>query len=195
MDSVVANNQEFTRRNKIHPKKFALIVACGSLMMMFAAFTSAYIVRQAAGNWLEFRLPNVFFISTIILLASSLTLHSSYLAYKKGKEKTYRSLLLVSFVLGFGFIIAQYRGWIALAGIGIELTTNPSGSFVYVISGIHVAHVLGGLAALIVATLHAFTLPYKVTPKRKLRFEMTLIYWHFVDLLWVYLLLFFTMQS
>lgn len=194
MDSVVANQQEYTSRNKIHPKKFALIVACASLMMMFAAFTSAYIVRQAAGNWLEFRLPSVFYVSTIILLASSLTLHSSYLSFKKGNELAYRWLLVGSFVLGLAFIISQYQGWLALSAIGVELTTNPSGSFVYVISGIHVAHVLGGLAALIVAVLHAFTLPYKVTPKRKLRFEMTLIYWHFVDLLWVYLLLFFTMQ-
>lgn len=194
MDSVVTNRQEITRRNKIHPKKFALIVACGSLMMMFAAFTSAYIVRQAAGNWLEFRLPNVFFVSTIILLASSLTLHGSYLAFKKGKEGAYRWLMVLSFVLGMGFVASQYMGWQALVDIGVELTTNPSGSFVYVISGVHVAHVLGGIGALLVALLHAFTLPYKVTPKRKLRFEMTLIYWHFVDLLWVYLLLFFVMQ-
>lgn len=194
MDSVVTNRQEITRRNKIHPKKFALIVACGSLMMMFAAFTSAYIVRQAAGNWLEFRLPNVFFVSTIILLASSLTLHGSYLSFKKGKEGAYRWLMVLSFVLGMGFVASQYMGWQALVDIGVELTTNPSGSFVYVISGVHVAHVLGGIGALLVALLHAFTLPYKVTPKRKLRFEMTLIYWHFVDLLWVYLLLFFVMQ-
>jgi cytochrome c oxidase subunit 3 len=194
MDSVVTNRQEITRRNKIHPKKFALIVACGSLMMMFAAFTSAYIVRQAAGNWLEFRLPNVFFVSTIILLASSLTFHGSYLSFKKGKEGAYRWLMVLSFVLGMGFVASQYMGWQALVDIGVELTTNPSGSFVYVISGVHVAHVLGGIGALLVALLHAFTLPYKVTPKRKLRFEMTLIYWHFVDLLWVYLLLFFVMQ-
>lgn len=195
MDSTVANQTDLTRRNRIHPRKFALIVACASLMMMFAAFTSAYIVRQAAGNWLEFRLPNMFYVSTIIILLSSLALHGSYLAFRKGNARAYRWLLVLTFLLGFGFIISQYMGWQALVAIGIELTTNPSGSFVYVISGVHVAHVLGGIAALLVALLHAFTLPYKVTPKRKLRFEMTLIYWHFVDLLWVYLLLFFTMQG
>lgn len=193
MDSVVANNQTF-KRNKIHPKKFALIVACGSMMMMFAAFTSAYIVRQAAGNWLEFRLPDVFLMSTVVILLSSLTLHSSYLAFKKGKAGSYKLLLLISLFLGIGFILLQYQGWLALTEIGVELTTNPSGSFVYVISGVHAAHVLGGIAALLVAVLHAYTLPYKVTPQRKLRFEMTLIFWHFVDLLWVYLLIFFTMQ-
>lgn len=193
MDSVVADNQTF-KRNKIHPKKFALIVACASMMMMFAAWTSAYIVRQAAGNWLEFRLPDVFLISTGVILLSSITLHSSYLAFRRGNAQLYKSLLLVSLVLGLGFIALQYQGWLALAEIGIELTTNPSGSFVYVISAAHAAHVLGGIAAVLVAVLHAYTLPYKVTPQRKLRFEMTLIFWHFVDLLWVYLLVFFTMQ-
>lgn len=195
MESVVANRQEFKRRNRIHPKKFALIMACASMMMMFAAFTSAYIVRQAAGNWLEFRLPNVFFVSTIILLSSSLALHGSYLSFKRGNKLAYRWLMVLSFVLGLGFVASQYLGWQAMVDIGVELTTNPSGSFIYVISGVHVAHVLGGIAALLVALLHAFTLPYKPTPKRKLRFEMTLIYWHFVDLLWVYLLLFFIMQG
>jgi cytochrome c oxidase subunit 3 len=106
----------------------------------------------------------------------------------------YRSLLLVSLFLGLGFIVLQYQGWLALTEIGVELTTNPSGSFVYVISGVHAGHVLGGIAALLVAVLHAYTLPYKVTPQRKLRFEMTLIFWHFVDLLWVYLLIFFMIQ-
>ena len=193
MERVVADNQVF-KRNKIHPKKFALIVACASMMMMFAAWTSAYLVRQAAGNWLEFKLPDVFLVSTAVILLSSITLHVSYSAFKRGNPKLYRSLLLVSLILGFGFIVLQYQGWQALSAIGVELTTNPSGSFVYVISAAHAAHVLGGIAAVLVAVLHAFTLPYKVTPQRKLRFEMTLIFWHFVDLLWVYLLLFFTMQ-
>lgn len=186
-------NQQYSR-SKIHPKKFALLVACASITMMFAAFTSAYIVRQAAGNWLEFRLPQIFFTNTVVILLSSLTLHGSYLFYKQGKERLYKILLIVSLVLGLAFVALQYQGWQALVAIGVELTTNPSGSFVYVISGVHAAHVLGGIAAILVALLHAFTLPYKVTPQRKLRFEMTLIYWHFVDLLWVYLLLFFILQ-
>ena len=193
MDTIVAKKSTY-RRNKIHPKKFALMVACGSITMMFAAFTSAYIVRQAQGNWLEFRLPALFFTSTIVILLSSMTLHGSYLSFKRGNAMAYRLLLGLTFILGLAFIGLQYQGWLALQLIGVELTTNPSGSFVYVISGVHAAHVLGGIAALFVALLHALGLPYKVTPQRKLRFEMTLIYWHFVDLLWVYLLLFFMMQ-
>lgn len=191
MDITVSNQY---RRNKIHPKKFALWVACASILMLFAAWTSAYIVRRASGNWLEFRLPDIFLVNTVVILLSSVTLHASYTAFKRGKEKMYRILLLVTTLLGLAFLVLQYQGWQSLAAIGVELTTNPSGSFVYVISGAHAAHILGGIAALIVAMIHAFALPYKVTPARKLRFELTLTYWHFVDFLWVYLLIFFLFQ-
>ena len=183
------------RRSKIHPKQFALLAACGSIMMMFVALTSAYIVRQAAGNWLEFRLPDVFFFNTIVIILSSVTLHSSYLAFKKGNEKAYKGLLVVTLLLGLTFLVLQYQGWLAMAAIGVELTTNPSGSFIYVISGVHAAHIVGGIAVLVVALIQAFSAKYKVTPARKLRFELSLTYWHFVDFLWVYLLMFFVIQS
>jgi cytochrome c oxidase subunit III len=183
------------RRSKIHPKKFALWVACASMLMLFAAFTSAYIVRQAAGNWLEFRLPDIFYINTIVILLSSAALHGSYLAFKRGKTQAYRVLLGITLILGLAFLVLQYQGWQALNDIGVGLTTNPSGSFVYVISGVHAAHILGGIAALVVAIIHANALPHKVTKARKLRFELTSIYWHFVDFLWVYLLVFFTLQG
>jgi len=195
MSVAVANkNDNIFRRNKIHPVKFALWVACASITMMFAAFTSAYMVRQAAGNWVEFRLPNMFFVSTAVILLSSVTLHGAYIAFKKESKRLYQSLLILTLILGLGFVVLQYEGWQALAAIGVELTGNPSGSFVYVISGVHAAHVLGGVAALLVALIHAFALKFKVTDKRKLRLELTLTYWHFVDLLWIYLLVFFILQ-
>ena len=190
---VAIENQKF--RNKIHPKKFALWVACGSITMMFAAFTSAYIVRQASGNWLEFQLPTIFFVNTAVIIVSSLVLHGAYLAFKRGNEIVYKVGLLAAFILGLAFVVMQYEGWLALYDIGVELTGNPSGSFVYVISGVHAAHVLGGLAALTVAMLHAFLLPFKVTEARKLRFELTFTYWHFVGFLWIYLILFFVLQQ
>jgi cytochrome c oxidase subunit III len=181
-------------RNKIHPQTFALLVACASIMMMFAAWTSAYLVRQAAGNWLEFSLPQVFTLSTVVILLSSFTLHASYRAFLKGNEKLYQYGLIATLLLGFTFLYTQYQGWLALAGIGVELTTNPSGSFVYVFSYVHAAHVVGGLAILALAVLHAVSLGLKVTPKRKHRFELSMIYWHFVDLLWVYLFFFLMTQ-
>lgn len=189
MDLTIPEN---TGRNKIHPQKFAVWVACGSILMMFASLTSAYVVRQAAGNWLEFTLPNIFKVSTAVILLSSLTLHGAYRAFKKGQERPYKLLLVATFILAVLFFVFQYEGWVALAGSGVPFALNPSGDFVYVISWLHAIHVVGGLAVLAVALIHAFSLDFKVTPKRTLRLEMSLTYWHFVDLLWVYLFFFLT---
>lgn len=163
--------------------------------MMFAAWTSAYVVRQAAGNWLEFRLPDIFFYNTIVIVLSSVALQGSYIAFKREKEFLYKSLLILATLLGFAFVSLQYVGWTELRNIGIELTTNPSGSFIYVLTAFHVIHVLAGIGVLAVALVHAFALKFKPTAKRKLRFELSLTYWHFVDFLWVYLLVFFVLQS
>ncbi|MFN0037324.1 MAG: heme-copper oxidase subunit III [Saprospiraceae bacterium] len=191
---MAALRQEYNQ-SKIHPHKFALWVAIGSIIMMFAAFTSAYVVRRAAGNWLEFRLPDIFMVNTVVILLSSVTLHWSFRAFKYGKERQYKMLLMATFVLGLLFVVLQYKGWEALNAMGATFTVNPSSSFIYVISGLHAAHVLGGVAALTVALTHAFVLPYKPTLRRKQRFELVLHYWHFVDILWVYLMVFFMVQS
>jgi cytochrome c oxidase subunit III len=182
-------------QSKIHQHKLALWVGIGSIIMMFAAFTSAYVVRRAAGNWFEFRLPNIFWVNTAVILLSSLTIHAAYRAFCKGKERAYKGLLAATFVLGLLFVVLQYQGWIALDAIGATFTINPSSSFIYVISGLHAAHVLGGIVALTVALAHAYILPYKPTPKRKVRFELVVQYWHFVDILWLYLMVFFTLNS
>ncbi|MEL6391005.1 MAG: cytochrome c oxidase subunit 3 [Bacteroidota bacterium] len=162
----------------------------GSIMMMFGAFTSAYIVRRAAGDWLEFQLPNLFFVSTLVILISSLVLHMSFSAFVSGREQRYKNLMITAFILGVGFVVLQYLGWQELFSIGIDLKGNPSGAFLYMITGVHALHVVGGLVALTIGLLTAFTRPYRITEKRKINFELTLQYWHFVDLLWVYLLLF-----
>jgi cytochrome c oxidase subunit 3 len=192
--STVVQNQPMRSNNKIHPKKFGLYISFASIMMMFTGLTSAHIVRQSAGNWLEFKIPPIFFISTVVILLSSATIHLSYKSFLKGREQQYKWLMVLSAVLGFAFIVLQYEGWQQLNAIGVDLKGNPSGSFVYAISGIHAAHVLGGIGAIAVALLHAFSLPFKVTPVRKLRFELTAQYWHFVDFLWVYLIVFLVMQ-
>ncbi len=183
------------KQNKIHSHKLALWVGIATIIMMFGAFTSAYIVRRAAGNWYEFKLPDIFLFNTLVILASSVTLHFAFRAFKTGMEKPYKLLLLATFVLGIAFVVLQYEGWKALTAMGATFTANPSTSFVYVISGVHAAHVLGGVAALVVAMIHGFYLPFKPTARRKLRFELVVNYWHFVDILWVYLVMFFILQS
>ena len=182
-------------RNKIHPHKFALWVGIGSIILMFGSFTSAYIVRRSAGNWLEFKLPDIFFFNTAVIITSSVALQYAYQSFRKGNEKLYKALLITTFVLGIAFVVFQYKGWEALNAIGATFTANPSSSFIYVISGLHAAHVLGGIAALLVALTHAYVLPFRPTLRRRQRFELVVHYWHFVDALWVYLIMFFMLQS
>jgi cytochrome c oxidase subunit 3 len=182
-------------RNRIHPLKLLLWVGIGSIMMMFAAFTSAYVVRRAAGNWYEFKLPDIFLFNTLVIVASSVALQFAYRAFRNGQEKRFKALLLTTFILGVAFVALQYQGWEAMNAIGATFTINPSSSFIYVISGAHAAHVLGGITALAVALVYAYQLPFRPTPRRQLRLELVVQYWHFVDVLWVYLMVFFAIQS
>jgi cytochrome c oxidase subunit 3 len=190
---MAALKQEFNQ-SKIHPHKLALWVAIGSIIMMFAAFTSAYVVRRAAGNWLEFKLPDIFMVNTVVILLSSLTVQLAFKGFKERNERQYKGMLIVTMVLGLLFVVLQYQGWVEMTEMGATFTVNPSSSFIYVISGLHAAHVLGGIGALTVALTHAFVLPYKPTIRRKQRFELVVHYWHFVDILWVYLMVFFMIQ-
>jgi len=195
MDSTVKKDmQAATRHNKIHPKKLALWVGIVSLIMMFTALTSAFIVRRAAGNWLEFDLPSIFYWNTLVIVVSSLTLHAAYAAFKREAEGAYKTLLSISFLLGVAFVILQLVGWQEMTAIGLDVKINPSTSFVYALSGLHALHVIGGIAILAVALAVAFLRKLKRTPARQLRLELTLTYWHFVDLLWIYLIVFLSLQ-
>jgi len=178
------------RNTRINPQLFALWVGMASIVMMFGAFTSAYIVKKAAGNWLEFPIPSLFYVSTAVLLLSSVTIHGSYIAYKKQSESVYKGLLILSFILAMTFVVFQYVGWQQLFALGVDMKANVSGSFFYLITGAHAVHILGGIAAIIVAMVHAFTLKFRYTEKRKNRFQLVVHYWHFVDILWIYLLFF-----
>lgn len=177
-------------RSKIHPKKFALYISFASIIMMFAALTSAYIVKQAGGNWLEFTIPYHFYISTAAILGSSVLLHFSLRGFKNGNSGVHTTGLVLATLLGLAFVLFQYFGWQTLYAQGVDLKGNASGSFFYLITMLHAIHVLGGIAALLVALYHVFTLEFEVTPIRILRYELTVHYWHFVDVLWIYLLLF-----
>ena len=181
---------------RIHPKKFALWMAMISMVMFFSAFTSAYIVRKAAGNWLSFPIPDEFFISTGVTLASSVILHAAYKAFVSHNYSAYKILLSIGFVLGITFVALQYLGWLRLNEMEVFLATNQSSSFTGLLVGAHVLHVMGGITALMVCWIYAIrrnTLEW--SPKRQLRLELTFTYWHFVDVLWVYLLLFFWFQQ
>ncbi len=179
------------KSTKIHPHKFTLWVGIGSILMMFAGLTSAYIVKRNQANWQTFDLPVAFWYSTAVIVLSSFTLMMAVSSFKKRLMSRYRILMGVTLLLGSIFIVLQIVGFQQLWALGITLQGNVSYSFLYVIVGLHAAHVVGGVIALIVMCLQAFRTSvrnYSVIPV-----ELMNTYWHFVDILWIYLLVFLIM--
>jgi cytochrome c oxidase subunit 3 len=189
MDMASANIKS---NNRFHPLKFGLWLGIASIIMLFAALTSAYIVRKSQGNWVEFRLPGIFLINTIVIIASSITMQWAVNSFRNFKENSYRIALTITFLLGIGFLFGQYMGWLALEERGIYVNGNPSGSFVYAISGVHGAHIIGGLIIMLITLIKSFVKPFN--PNKLVNVQMMSTYWHFVDALWIYLFLFFQMN-
>ena len=181
------------QKRKIHPHKFTLWVAIGSILMMFAGLTSAYIVKRSQASWLMIEIPMMFWYSTATILASSVTVQLALKALKKREIINYRRLLVVTAVLGVLFIVLQVAGFRQFAAQDIRLIgagSNASYSFLLAISGMHGVHVLGGVVALVVIAIRALnssTRNYSSVP-----LEIAATYWHFVDALWIYLFIFFT---
>jgi cytochrome c oxidase subunit 3 len=178
-------------KNKIHPHKFTLWVGIGSIVMMFAGLTSAYIVKRNQAGWVSYNLPVAFYYSTFVIILSSLTIHLAEKAFKVREMSKYRKLIALTLFLGLIFIVTQIIGFKEFWKMGMTLQANVSFSFLYVIVGLHAVHVVGGVIALIVMSLSAFskkTRNYSVVPV-----ELISTYWHFVDILWVYLLIFLIM--
>jgi cytochrome c oxidase subunit 3 len=181
------------QKRKIHPHKFTLWVAIGSILMMFAGLTSAYIVKRSQASWLMIEIPVMFWYSTATILASSVTVQLALKALKKREMINYRRLLVVTAVLGVLFIVLQVAGFRQFAAQDIRLIgagSNASYSFLLAISGLHGIHVLGGVVALVVIAIRALnssTRSYSSVP-----LEIAATYWHFVDALWIYLFIFFT---
>lgn len=186
MDRVM-EEQRSSRR--MHPHKFAMYIAIGSIVMMFAGLTSAYIVRQAQGNWVYFNMPYTFWASTVVIIASSVTMHMGVRAFKQRQMPKYRMLITATLLLGIAFAALQWVGFNQLYADNIRVDGNPSESFLFIISGLHLVHILGGIIALIIVFFRAFRTRVKVYNATGL--EIMATYWHFVDVLWIYLFVFF----
>jgi len=180
------------QKRKIHPHKFTLWVAIGSILMMFAGLTSAYIVKRSQASWLMLEIPIIFWYSTAAILASSLTVHLSLKALKAREMMAYKRWLMITAVLGVLFLVLQIVGFKQFGANDIRLIgagSNASYSFLLAISGLHGLHVLGGVIALVVIAIMALrttTRNYNTIP-----LEVAATYWHFVDALWIYLFIFF----
>lgn len=165
-----------------------------SIVMLFAGLTSAVIVRKGDGVWTSFEIPDVFLYSTIALFLSSLSMIIANWGARRDNQAIVKSGLSVTLALGISFIIMQFEGYEQLVELGIFFTgkeQTASGSFLYIISGLHIAHLIGGIIALIITVINGFLEKYK--PKNLLGLQLCSIYWHFMDAMWIYLYIFFTL--
>jgi cytochrome c oxidase subunit III len=184
------------QRKKIHPHKFTLWVAIGSIVMMFAGLTSAYIVKRSQANWALLDMPLVFWFSTAVILISSGTVYLAQQAFSERKMRKYRQLLGLTALLGLVFLVLQIIGFASYEKQDIRLTgagSNPSYSFLLAIAALHGVHVLGGVIALFVIFLRSTSA--KMRNYSSVPIEVMATYWHFVDLLWIYLFVFFSLMK
>ena len=172
----------------MNPKKFILWLFIVSIVMIFAALTSAYIVRQAEGNWLQFEMPTMLYISSVVILLSSATLHWSYLAAKKDKLANLKIGIILSTILGLVFLATQFEAWKELVAMDVYFVGNPAGSFLYVLTGLHAFHLIFGVIFLIIVLISSFR--DKVHSKNLNLMEMGATFWHFLGGFWIYLFLF-----
>lgn len=172
-------------------KKHMMWFAIASLVMMFAGLTSAYVVSSSRRDWVDISMPQEFYYSTGVILLSSLCLYLAKQLIRKEQHKQATLLTIVTFVLGTAFVVMQFQGFNAIIDMGHRFTgssSNVNASYIYLIVALHLAHILAGLIALLYMTLK--TIRGKYTAQDYIGFEVGSIFWHFVDILWIYLLLF-----
>lgn len=175
----------------MHPHKFALWLFVVSITMTFAALTSAYIVKISEGQPLVYDLPQLFWVSSIIIIISSATMHWGYLSAKKDNITQTKIAMVITMILGLIFLAMQLQAWGELVGQNIYFAgskSKPTGSFVYVFSGLHGLHLVSGLVFVAIILIKTFMM--RIHSKSMNAMEMCVTYWHFLDLLWLYLFAF-----
>lgn len=199
MDYSVQNNKQI--QTGTHPKKFAMWLGIASIVMLFAGLTSAYIVKRGdTQSFIALKLPTAFLYSCFIVVASSITMFFSTRFFQRRDLSKFRLFTGITIGLGVLFCAVQVIGWFNLESRGIMLSGAPNGSFIYVISGLHAAHLIGGMVALTYLFVLAFRrynssegmLLDNVYHERRVAVENVNVYWHFVGALWLYLYIFFT---
>ncbi len=188
MDLTQGTEQEKLRR----AKKMMLWFGIVSLIMGFAGWTSAYIVSSKRDDWIsDLQLPDAFFVSTAIIVLSSITYVIAKRAVSKGNQRLATQFLGLTLVLGISFIVLQFVGFSQMLANGYYFTgptSNIKMSYVFLIAAVHIAHVVAGLISLLVVMVQQFRGKY--TPENMLGMELGATFWHFLDFLWVYLILF-----
>ena len=183
--------KEFTIGRKKSAKPM-LWVSMISMVMFFAGLTSAYVISMRRDDWVTFELPDAFYISTVLIILSSITISISQRLIKKEKRELSIAFLLITFALGIAFVWQQYAGFEDLRSAGLFFTgptSTVSTSFIIGITLMHALHVFAGIIVLLVVIYNHFNNKY--TSDDLLGFELGAIFWHFIDVLWIYLFFFF----
>lgn len=186
-------SRESGTTSNIPTKKILLWLAMISMVMLFAGITSGYIVRKAEGNWDAFELPFDFYLSTGIILLSSASMQFAWNAIRRNRVAGLKTGLWITLGLGLAFAYTQFSGWAHLVDQKVFFAGNPSGSFLYVLTGFHLAHLIGGLIYLVVVLAGSFRMRYSA--QNQLGVELCATYWHFLDALWVYLFFFLLLNG
>ena len=169
-----------------------LWVSMISMTMMFAGLTSAYVVSRKRDDWVSFDLPNAFYISTLLIILSSIAFMLAKFFIQKDNRQLTTLFLVSTLILGVGFVFFQFQGFNELFNSGLVFAGEHStvkSSFIYGITLAHLAHIAAGIIVLLVVMLNHFNKKY--SSKYYLGLELGAIFWHFVDILWIYLFLFF----
>jgi cytochrome c oxidase subunit 3 len=183
--------EEAKKPRSMNPKKFALWLFIVSVMMLFGAWTSAYLVKRGEPGWSSFELPNEFWITTVIILISSATMVWAQRSAKRDQLEQTKLALGITTLLGVAFLVGQWLAWGKMVEMNYYFAgsgSNSSSSFIYVLTGFHGLHIISGVVVLLIALIATFR--YKVHSRNMLRMELCSTYWHFLGGLWLYLFVF-----
>ena len=172
--------------------RIGMLVSLASIAMLFTSLSSAYIVRSGVTyDWYPIAVPRVMFGSTALLILGSVALEIARRKLKQGLSGTYSRYLLLTLLLGLGFLVSQLFAWRQLAAQGVYISTHPHSSFFYVLTGTHAVHIMGGLLALIFLWWRSLRHldEARLVAKRQAAADAVAIYWHFMGALWIYLFL------
>lgn len=185
-------NINYKEEIKQKTSKPLLWIAMVSIVMFFAGLTSAVVVSQGGGSFLDVPMPSAFTISTFIIVASSLIFHYGLISIKKGNFAIAKVSVLATLILGFAFVVSQWMGWGYLyenGVIAVGSASTASSSFLYLLTALHIAHLIGGIISLLVVFVKLNRNKYSI--EKYLGVQVSITYWHFLGGLWVYLYLFF----
>ncbi|WP_426062973.1 cytochrome c oxidase subunit 3 [Flavobacterium sp. DSP2-3-1] len=190
MEMIMTTEEQKSRTARSY--KLILLFGMVSMIMMFAGLTSAFVVSKSRADWLkDFQLPTAFYYSTIVIIGCSITFHLAKKAIQKNNQSKTTIFLLTTLVLGILFVVLQFVGFGQIIDNGHYFTGSGSSittTFLYVVTVVHLIHLAGGVISLLIIIYNHFKQKYNSS--QTLGIELGAMYWHFLDLLWVYLFLF-----